>query len=65
MSLRIFHIIFVVVSVLLCLFVGVWGIRHYGVEHDGSSLALAVIFLGCGAALVVYGFRVYRKLKEL
>ncbi|MEO8035948.1 MAG: hypothetical protein ABI837_16035 [Acidobacteriota bacterium] len=65
MSLRIFHIIFIVVSVLLCLFVGGWGIRQYALEHDASSLLLSGIFLLCGAGLVVYGSRVYRKLKEL
>ena len=65
MSLRIFHIVFVVVSVLLALFVSVWGIRAYMMTKEASWLALGILFLASGCALIVYGQRVYRKLKEL
>lgn len=65
MSLRIFHIIFIVVSVLLCLFVAIWGIRQFVIARDGTSLAVGLLFLGCGVVLVLYGQRVYKKLKEL
>lgn len=65
MSLRIFHIVFVVVSILLCVFAGIWGVRQYAATHDGGSLFVGVLFLACGAVLVPYGLRVYQKLKEL
>jgi DNA-binding transcriptional regulator of glucitol operon len=65
MSLRIFHIVFVVVCVLLCLFVGVWGIRLYVATKESLGLALGSIFLIAGIALTVYGQRVYGKLKGL
>lgn len=65
MSLRIFHIIFVVVCVLLALFVAVWGFRNYVVMHDSNGLVLGLIFLASGVALVVYGVRVYDKLRNL
>jgi hypothetical protein len=65
MSLRIFHIVFVTVSVMLALFVGIWGIRAYLATREAGWLALGIVFLASGAVLVVYGKRVFRKLKEL
>jgi len=65
MSLRAFHIIFVIASVLLSLFVGLWGVREYMDTRNGSGLALALVFFFLGFALVIYGKRVFRKLREL
>ena len=65
MSLRVFHIVFVTVSVLLSVYVAVWGIREYASERSGMGLSLAILFGFSAAALVVYGRKVFRKLKEL
>jgi len=65
MSLRIFHIVFIVASVLLSLFVAVWGFRTYAAEHDRGAFALAALFAFVGVALVAYGVKAYGKLKEL
>jgi heme A synthase len=65
MSLRVFHIIFVIVSVALSLWVAMWGVREYSQEQSTMGLTLAVIFLVSAAALIWYGKKVYRKLKEL
>jgi len=65
MSLRIFHIVFIVASVLLSLFVAVWGFRMYAAEHDRGAFALAALFTFVGVILVAYGVRVFGKLKEL
>ena len=58
MSLRIFHIIFVMVCVALSIWVGVWGIRN-------GALALSIVFFISAAALVFYGTKVYGKLRDL
>ncbi len=58
MSLRIFHIIFVMVCVALSIWVGVWGIRN-------GALLLAVVFFISAAVLVFYGTKVYAKLRDL
>ena len=58
MSLRIFHIIFVMICVALSIWVGVWGIRN-------GAIAIAVVFFASGAALVFYGTKVYGKLRDL
>ncbi len=65
MSLRIFHIVFISASVLLCAFVAVWGLRAFAVSRNVGSLAFGILFIAAGALLIEYGRRTFRKLKEL
>ena len=65
MSLRIFHIVFVVVSIGLSLFVTAWGIRQWVDEKSLSALVVGLLFLLSGIVLTIYGARVFRKLKAL
>jgi uncharacterized membrane protein YozB (DUF420 family) len=65
MSLRIFHIIFVIVTVALSLFVTMWGFREYTQQHSNGALALSIIFFISAVTLTIYGKKVYTKLKEL
>jgi hypothetical protein len=65
MSLRAFHIVFVVVSVVLSLYVALWGVREFAQERSVMALALAILFFVTGVVLIAYGKRVFRKLKEL
>lgn len=65
MSLRIFHVIFITVSIALSIFVAIWGVREFVVSRSGGALALAVVFLIGGAALVAYAGRAFRKLRDL
>ena len=65
MSLRIFHIVFIVASVLLSLFVAVWGFREYAAVHDRGAFAVGALFAFVGVILVAYGVRAYGKLREL
>ena len=65
MSLRIFHIVFVTVSIALSVFVTIWGVREFLATRSTGALALAFVFLALGVTLVFYAGRVFRKLKEL
>jgi uncharacterized PurR-regulated membrane protein YhhQ (DUF165 family) len=65
MSLRAFHIVFVVVTIVLSLFVALWGIREFSEDRNASALALGILFLVTAVALMVYGKKVARKLREL
>jgi uncharacterized PurR-regulated membrane protein YhhQ (DUF165 family) len=65
MSLRAFHIVFVVVTVILSLYVALWGIREFTQERDGGALALAVLFLATAVGLMIYGKKAYAKLRDL
>ena len=65
MSLRIFHIIFVTASVLLCVWVAVWALQEFSRGRNIAWIGMATLFVICGCALVVYGRKVFHKLKEL
>jgi len=65
MSLRVFHIIFIIVTVALSLFVAMWGLRAFAANRDNGALALGLVFLAAAVGLVIYGKKVFVKLKEL
>jgi hypothetical protein len=65
MSLKAFHIVFVVFSTLLALGVGGWCVWVDLVEGAPVYLAGAIASFVSAAALVVYGVWFYRKMKRL
>lgn len=65
MSLKAFHIFFVIVSTLLCVLVGLWGLREYQTAGGVEMIWLSTASLVLGVLLVVYGFWFLRKLKNV
>jgi len=65
MSLRIFHIIFVVVCIMLATFVALWGLREWRATGSTSALGFALVFMASGVALIFYARRVVEKLRDL
>jgi hypothetical protein len=65
MSLKAFHIVFIVFSTLLALGTSVWCIWINLVEGAPIYLAGAIVSLICAFGLMVYGFWFYRKMKRL
>jgi quinol-cytochrome oxidoreductase complex cytochrome b subunit len=65
MSLRVFHIVFIIATIVLSLYVALWGIREYTQDRNGTALTLGVVFLLMAVALMIYGKKAFRKLKEL
>ena len=65
MSLRVFHIVFVIATVVLSLYVALWGIREFSHERNFGALALAVLFLATAIAGVIYGKKAAAKFREL
>ena len=65
MSLKSFHIVFIVASIVLSFLVGAWGLQQYRVEGESSGLWLAILFYATGVVLVVYAMRFVRKTKDL
>jgi len=65
MSLKAFHIVFIVFSTLLALGTSAWCIWVNLVEGAPIYLAGAIASLVCAFALMVYGFWFYRKMKRL
>jgi len=58
MSLRVFHIVFVMVCVALSIFVAAWG------WQNGNQM-LAIVFALSALALIAYGVQAFKKLREL
>jgi hypothetical protein len=65
MSLKGFHIVFIVFSTLLALGVGLWCVWVDLVEGAPVYLAGAIASFACAVALIVYGVWFYRKMKRL
>ena len=63
MSLKAFHVFFIVVSTLCALMLGTWGVLEH--SRSGSNAALLIGIGGFAAALVlvVYGLWFLRKLR--
>jgi len=65
MSLRSFHIVFVIVTIVLSVYVALWGIRQFANERSSMGLTLAIIFLVTAVGGVIYGKKAFAKLKDL
>ena len=65
MSLRAFHIVFVVVTIVLSLYVALWGIRQFTQERSVGALTLSVLFLAMAVGLMIYGKKAFTKLRDL
>jgi hypothetical protein len=66
MSLKAFHIVFIIASTLLAAGVGVWSIREYVAGNgSGIDLALGIASLLLVVALIWYGKYFLRKFKHI
>jgi hypothetical protein len=65
MSLKGFHIVFIIFSTLLALGIGAWCVWVDLVEGAPIYLAGAICSFVIAVALVVYGVWFYRKMKQL
>jgi hypothetical protein len=65
MSLRALHIVFVVLTVILSLFVTWWGLLEFARERSAMGLVLALVFLATAVGMAYYGKRVFVKLRDL
>lgn len=65
MSLKAFHILFIIVSTLLAVFVGGWGVLDYRRSGDGTHLIVGIASLLSGILLIWYSIWFVRKLKGL
>jgi hypothetical protein len=64
-SLRLFHVLFIALSIALSAVVSAWGVQRFLDRGESSGLVLAVVFIVAGLSMVVYGSRYFQKLKEL
>ena len=64
MSLRLFHLFFIALSVVLAAFCAAWATGMYRAAHDPLYLGAGVISAIAGAALIVYGAAFQRKTRQ-
>ncbi|HUR47548.1 MAG TPA: hypothetical protein VMZ27_16820 [Candidatus Saccharimonadales bacterium] len=65
MSLKALHIVFVTVSILLCVGVGVWSLVRYFDEPRAVDLIFGIGSLAAAVGLGFYGRYVLKKLKNI
>ena len=64
MSLKAFHIAFVILSVITTLGFGIWALREYTRLHASGALVMGLVSLVVSVALVIYGIKFMQKLKR-
>lgn len=65
MSLKWFHLLFIVISTLLAFGFAVWAVVSYAEAGDATLLVLGILSFAGTAGLIVYGVKVRKKLKGL
>jgi hypothetical protein len=65
MSLRMFHMVFIAVSVILAAFVAAWAVTRYQAVHAIGYAMTAALSLAAGGSRIAYGAAFQRKTREL
>lgn len=65
MSLKSFHILFIVASILLSIGLGIRSLRVFLEEQALGQLVWGLLAFGAALALMVYGWRFLKKLKDV
>lgn len=65
MSLKAFHILFVVISTLFCVGLAVWSFRQYSLQHETQYRIMGIGSIVFAIALVVYGKYFLKKLRGI
>lgn len=65
MSLKAFHIVFVIASIAVAFGFGLWAFGDYRETGSTTNLGLGIVSMLAGAALIPYGIWVLRKLKNV
>ena len=65
MSLKTFHIIFVVVSILLMLYISYWSYSYWTYYQDSYYLGFLLFSISALIALGLYGNKFIKKYKDM
>ena len=65
MSIRFFHIIFLVVTIFLFAFLSYWNYSSWVKSEEGISLLYMFVSLGSGLLIGYYGIKFYGRVREL
>jgi len=65
LSLKGFHIIFIICAVMITIFYGVWELNYYSYSKTMGHLITAIGSFILAIALSIYGFLVAKKLRRI
>jgi hypothetical protein len=65
MSLKAFHIVFIVASILLAFFFGAWLLHDFAATRQAAELIVGILSILAGLGLIAYGKSILRKLKHI
>ena len=65
MSLKTFHLFFILVSTVLAFAVVAWAVIAHVTRGEAGALTLACVSLALGVCLVIYGARIRAKFKNM
>jgi len=65
MSLRAFHIVFIILSTLLSFGFAKWSYGNYLVQKDTTDMVLAISGGVAGVALIIYGIWFLKKMRKI
>jgi len=61
MSLKVFHFVFITLSCLLCMGMGLWAFREYGDTNVNNYIFTGIFSFMCSLGLIVYGNKFFKK----
>ena len=65
MSLKIVHILFIALSVILSAGLGAWGVQRYLADGSLQALGFGLLFFLTGAVLLVYGIHFWKNVQQV
>jgi hypothetical protein len=65
MSLRTFHLLFIVLSIVLAVFMAAWAVDQYRVRHEAGYAAAGLAAVAAAGMLGVYAAAFRRKTRHL
>jgi hypothetical protein len=65
MSLKAFHVLFISLSIVMSVGVGVWGIQSYVSDSNAVNFLIGIFFILFGIALLYYERKFIHKFKHV
>ena len=65
MSLKAFHLVFIILSILFSLVFGIWAVLSYGSSEKTAELVLGIISLVGTVGMSIYLFFFFKKFKHV
>ena len=65
MSLRAFHIVFIILSTLLSFGFAMWSYGNFQVQKDATDAVLVAVSGAVGVGLIIYGVLFLRKMRKI